>query len=199
MEPSSNIIHKYSISEKDLYILGLIEERKKTSSFLAKEKLKSKSLSVLKPYNVKFSDLGLLLEEIRNQNYHSDQYLSEKYGKINIENGPSSFGLKYFIPLILAILGFYYIINSFNGPSACDCGNLYENSPWTKDYSAEELNDGHTLRDDANDYVEKAKQCAIKFGKLSDIEEELAKSSLEMNMIPNLDKAISNAKVECNK
>lgn len=83
------------------------------------------------------------------------------------------------------------------GPTACDCANLYENSPWKKNYTAQELNDGTTLRKDANDYVEKGKRCAIKYGNLSDIEAELAKSTLEMNMIPNLDKAIENARKEC--
>ena len=83
------------------------------------------------------------------------------------------------------------------GPTACDCANLYENSPWKKNYSAEELNDGSTLQKDANDYVEKAKRCAIKYGNLSDIEVELAKSTLEMNMIPKLGQAVDNAKKEC--
>jgi len=83
------------------------------------------------------------------------------------------------------------------GPTSCDCASLYENSPWKKNYSAEELNDGSTLHKDANNYVEKAKRCAIKYGNLSDIEAELAKSTLQMNMIPGLDRAIENAKKEC--
>ncbi len=98
--------------------------------------------------------------------------------------------------ILLVIVG---LINVFieDNPSSCDCANLYENSPMNKNYSAEELNDGSTLRNDADAYVKKAKKCAIKYGNLSDIEVELAKSTLEMNMIPKLDQAIQNAKKEC--
>ena len=60
-----SLINKYQISEKDLYQLGLIESRKKTSGLFKKEKLKAASLKILKPYNIKFLDLGNLLNEIK--------------------------------------------------------------------------------------------------------------------------------------
>jgi hypothetical protein len=87
--------------------------------------------------------------------------------------------------------------DSISDPSACDCAKLYENSPMDKDYSAEQMNDRDFLRTEANNYVETAKNCALKYGNLSEMDKELAKSTLEMNMIPNLDGAIANAKKEC--
>jgi hypothetical protein len=61
----SNLISKYNISEKDLYSLGIIESKKRSLGYLEKEKLKAVSLKILKPYNVKFMDLGGLLSEIK--------------------------------------------------------------------------------------------------------------------------------------
>jgi hypothetical protein len=61
-----SLINKYNISEKDQYQLGVIESKKKSSGFLEKEKLKAASMKILKPYNVKFLDLGNLLNEIKN-------------------------------------------------------------------------------------------------------------------------------------
>jgi len=89
--------------------------------------------------------------------------------------------------------------DSITDPTACDCAKLYENSPMKKEYTPEQMNDGDFLRKEANDYVETAKNCAIKYGNLSEFDKELAKGTLEMNMIPNLDGAIENAKKECNE
>ena len=61
----SNLILKYKISEKDLYALGLIETKKKSVGYLEKEKLKAASLKILKPYNVKFMDIGGISGEIK--------------------------------------------------------------------------------------------------------------------------------------
>jgi len=64
-----NLISKYNISEKDLFQLGVIESKKKSSGLFEKEKLKAASLKILKPYNVKFLDLGGLLNEIKDGNF----------------------------------------------------------------------------------------------------------------------------------
>ena len=61
----SNLVSKYNISEKDLYALGIIETQKKNVGFLQKENLKAASLKILKPYNVKFMDLGALMSELK--------------------------------------------------------------------------------------------------------------------------------------
>jgi hypothetical protein len=62
-----SLIIKYSISETDLKRLKEIEQEKSELGLfsLKKEKLKSESMSILKPYDVKFMDLGLLFAEIK--------------------------------------------------------------------------------------------------------------------------------------
>ena len=74
-----NLINKYNISEKDLYQLGVIESKKKSSGLFEKEKLKAASLKILKPYNVKFLDLGNLLNEIKNGGF--DTKYSENFSE----------------------------------------------------------------------------------------------------------------------
>jgi hypothetical protein len=106
-----SLIAKYNISEKDLYQLGVIESKKKSSSFFQKEKPKAKSLGILKPYNVKFIDLGNLLNEINSNNYHSNQQLIEKYGTIELDNIKSNIGLKYITPAVVFIIAFFVIAN----------------------------------------------------------------------------------------
>ena len=69
----SNLISKYNISQKDLYSLGIVESKKKSLGYLEKEKLKAVSLKILKPYNVKFMDLGGLLSEIKEGGF-DDKY-----------------------------------------------------------------------------------------------------------------------------
>ncbi len=82
----SNLISKYNISETDLYTLGLVESMKKSSGYSKKEKLKSVSLKILKPYKVKFMDLGVLLNEIKKGGFdtkYSESVSKEK--KLEIE------------------------------------------------------------------------------------------------------------------
>ena len=84
--------------------------------------------------------------------------------------------------------------------SACNCGNLYsgEFNPSNIDYSADELNDGDKMRKDVDKFVEWGRACAIKFGKLSDVEKELVEGSTSLSTMPNIDAAVDNAKAECN-
>jgi hypothetical protein len=105
---------------------------------------------------------------------------------------------KYQLALVVILgisLGVYF--GKKNGQSACDCANLYDNSPMSRDYTPEQLNDADFLQGEADEYVEQAKNCAIQYGNLNEMEEELAKTTLEMNRIPKLDQAIENAKKEC--
>jgi hypothetical protein len=62
-----NLIIKYSISESDLKRLKEIEKEKSDLGFFSikKEKLKAESMNILKPYDVKFMDLGNLITEIK--------------------------------------------------------------------------------------------------------------------------------------
>jgi hypothetical protein len=119
MENKNELLDKYNISEQDLYTLGIIEARKDSVGFFEKDKLKAKSLGVLKPYNVKFMDLGNLLNAIKTQGYHKDQSLIDKYGHIDLESKTSSLGMKYVIPgmkyvipIIVGIVVFFYIFSS---------------------------------------------------------------------------------------
>jgi hypothetical protein len=82
-----SLIENYKIGEKDLYTLGLIESKKKTSGLFEKEKLKAASLKILKPYNVKFLDLGKLLSEIKNGGF--EVKYSEKLTKQEKESANS--------------------------------------------------------------------------------------------------------------
>ena len=63
-----SLIKKYSISETDLERLKEIEKEKSELGLFSmkKEKLKAESMRILKPYDVKFMDLGILLNEIKN-------------------------------------------------------------------------------------------------------------------------------------
>jgi hypothetical protein len=84
--------------------------------------------------------------------------------------------------------------------SSCNCGNLYsgEFSPSNIDYSADELNDGDKMRKDVDVFVELGRACAIKFGKLTDVEKELVEGSTSLSTMPKIDQAVANAKTECN-
>lgn len=197
MENLDDKIKKYDISEEDLYTLGIIEAQKSISNFFEKEKLKAKSLGVLKPYNVKFMDLGILLGQIKKQKYHMDQNLIEKYGNIDLGITRSSMGLKYIFPII----GFISVLSYFifmRGSSACDCANLYENTPLDKEHSFEDYDNGN-FQSEVNDFVEKQRKCAIKYGNLTEDEEYLARKANSGEWIPKLHEAVENAKKECNK
>ena len=103
-------IEKYGISKKDLWSLKYIETLKSESGFFEKEKLKKKSLAILKEYNVRFLDLGDLLKEIKNNNID----LIESEGLPNIEDIGSDSGHSYFsvvyIFSIIMIVFFSYMI-----------------------------------------------------------------------------------------
>lgn len=111
MESKNDLISKYKISEVDLYTLGIIEAKKDNSSFLEKEKLKAKSMGILKPYKVKFMDLGNLLKEIKAQRYNTNQTLVEKYGNVDLSSKASSMGLKYLAPIIIGVIVLFIIVN----------------------------------------------------------------------------------------
>jgi hypothetical protein len=92
-----SLVEKYNISEKDAYTLSEIEILKgKEGLFsLKKEKLKAKSMQVLKPYKVKFMDLGNLIIEIKKNPDYNSQMMKEKYGKIESDNLKSDFSWTY--------------------------------------------------------------------------------------------------------
>ncbi|MCF8416370.1 MAG: hypothetical protein K9G40_09015 [Crocinitomicaceae bacterium] len=112
------LISKYNIKEEDLYILATIESRKETVSFFEKEKLKGKSMGVLKSYNVNFLDLGPLLSEIKSLNFDKSKELIEKYGVLNLETKKSSLGLKYILPITFGLGVFFFVLYTINSSSS---------------------------------------------------------------------------------
>jgi hypothetical protein len=151
-----SLINKYQISEKDLYQLGLIESRKKTSGLFKKEKLKAASLKILKPYNIKFLDLGNLLNEIKIGDF--DVKYSEKFSELekqeinkfidensNVSNfykdwwgGKSK---KQKRVLVIGAIVLFIIIGQFSGvgkPSACDCVEQF--NYWSQDGGLYKIN-----------------------------------------------------------
>ncbi len=127
VEKAKYVLLKYKISEKDLYTLGVIENKKEDASFFAKEKLKAKSMGILKPYNIAFMDIGGVLKAIRSNHYHANPLLIEKYGPADLEATSSSMGLKYIFPFLVGvgIVAFLFMIIN-DSPSKCDCVNAYE-------------------------------------------------------------------------
>jgi hypothetical protein len=91
------LTEKYNISEQDAYILSEIEALKGKEGFfsLKKEKLKAKSIQVLKPYKVKFFDLPNLIVEIKKNPDYNTPEIKEKYGKVEIEDIKSNFSWAY--------------------------------------------------------------------------------------------------------
>lgn len=137
-----NLIEKYNLSEKDLYILSVIEKRKENSSFIEKEKLKGKSMSVLKPYKVKFMDLGILLDKIsENTDYYTRKEIIDKYGEVDlkiIKSSSSSFKYGFILGMSL-IIPFFLVKIMFNdsgpngtyivGPSSENCSYITFSPP----------------------------------------------------------------------
>jgi hypothetical protein len=94
----NELIKKYNISEEDLYKLSYITNKYSD---------KSKCFNILKPYKVSVIDNGSLLDAIKNENYHNDQTLIDKYGEVNLESlvpDPGA-GWKDFVGLFA--LGFF--------------------------------------------------------------------------------------------
>jgi hypothetical protein len=132
----SNLILKYNISEKDLYALGLIETKKKSVGYLEKEKLKAASLKILKPYNVKFMDIGGISGEIKQggfDNKYSDSISQEEKLAIEKMIQENSNVSKFFKEwwsgkskkqkwiIVIAVLFVFGFIGSVTGPTECEC------------------------------------------------------------------------------
>ena len=121
-----SLIEKYNIDEKDIYTICSYESLKSNSSFFEKEKLKGKIMGVLKPYKVKFLDLGTLIEEITSKNYDKDQSLIDKYGAVEVEKGNFSFGIsmKTFLGIFIgSFLIFFLLFGGLDGVSSKDCSS----------------------------------------------------------------------------
>jgi|GEM_PF-6343141 len=139
----SNVISKYNISENDLYTLGLVEYMKKSSGYSKREKLKSVTLKVLKPYKIKFLEQGILLNEIKGEdlmNKYSESVSKDKKLEIEkmiqeiVEKSNTEFFKNFWsersksqkLGIILSIPIMFVIGNSTGGnTSICDCKENY--------------------------------------------------------------------------
>ena len=88
-----DLIAKYNPNEKDLFLISFMQDKIITSSsifmsskFFEKQELKAKVLKLLKPYKVKFIDLGFLIVLIAEKKYHLNKELQEKYDTNEIES-----------------------------------------------------------------------------------------------------------------
>ena len=117
-----SLVEKYNISEKDAYTLAEIEILKDKEGLLSlkKEKLKAKSMQVLKPYKVKFMDLGNLIIEIKKNPHFNSPEMKEKYGKIESEDIKSDFSWTYKVLMGCLIVAAVIFFSRFNGPSKGD-------------------------------------------------------------------------------
>jgi len=86
---------------------------------------------------------------------------------------------------------------SCGGPSACDCADWFghEDNPSNIDYSPEEYNDG-TMDDDVENFIEFTRDCALKYGNLSEFEKEMVKGATNTAQM-GIYKFQENAKKEC--
>ncbi len=102
MTELQKLIEKYQISERDLYVLSVIEDKKKTSGIWAKQKLSNKFMGIMKIYKVSFMDLGSIRNAIQHRKFHLDEGLISKYGEINLDNEKSSSGFQYILKIVVA-------------------------------------------------------------------------------------------------
>ncbi|MFY7943239.1 MAG: hypothetical protein ACOVNZ_01585, partial [Crocinitomicaceae bacterium] len=100
------LIYQYAISEGDLYILGVIQEKKATSlNSYEKSKLNGKVSTILAKYNVGFFKTNELMDEIKFVSYQTNPELIEKYGKIDLDTikSKNNSGCVFLIVLIILI------------------------------------------------------------------------------------------------
>ena len=152
-----DLIAKYNPNEKDLFLISFIQGKIKTSSsFFEKQKLKGKVLKLLKPYEVKFMDLGILIPQIAEKEYHLQKELQDKYDTTEIESLKQSFGLKYTVPIFIGLGMFIIILFLFpSGPSTCDCiDRMTDAALYGDSYETKYLNCLDKYYDEAFDYIE---------------------------------------------
>ena len=79
MEELLNLQKKWNITDKDLYILSKLEDDKKTSSFLEKEKLNAMQRSIILKYKIGLADKVNIFKALKKSNFHDDLEQIEKY------------------------------------------------------------------------------------------------------------------------
>jgi hypothetical protein len=81
-----SLLEKYNIKEEDLYKISCLQSKIKSSGFFEREKMKSRRMAIIKPYGVRFMDLGHLFDELKELKLHEDKFLVDKYGSLDVNN-----------------------------------------------------------------------------------------------------------------
>ena len=107
-----NYIEKYGVSDIDLWTLKHIENLKLESGYMQKQKLKKKSLGILKKYHVRFMDLGLLIEQIRDSNIDISNKNIPDLDSITNDSGHDYFIVYYIICGVIIVVSLYVIFTT---------------------------------------------------------------------------------------
>lgn len=125
MEELLNLQKKWNITDKDLYILSKLEDDKKTSSFLEKEKLNAMQRSIILKYKIGLADKVNIFKALKKSNFHDDLEQIEKYkGSENSEelNNAGKNG-KFNFVLVILIFVVIVIMVSLNNNKKSDSSN----------------------------------------------------------------------------
>jgi hypothetical protein len=114
---SNSLIKKYNSAEEDLYKVSYITNNYSDKSIVL--------FNILKPYKVSGGrNYGSLLDAIKNENYHNDQTLIDKYGEVNLESTGTSLWGEYIVmaaSCIIALLIVYWVATNFLGIGGTGC------------------------------------------------------------------------------
>jgi hypothetical protein len=108
------LIYKYGISERDLYVLGVIEEKKSSASSFESLKLEGKAKKVRKAYNIKYGDIRDFREEITIEYQLSEQLFKEKFGIVDLETIKSNWHIFYLlviIPINICLILYFILLS----------------------------------------------------------------------------------------
>ncbi|MFV5700185.1 hypothetical protein ACM55H_17645 [Flavobacterium sp. ZT3R17] len=130
MQELLDIQKKYSIKDKDLYVLSKLSADLKTSSLFEKEKVNAKIKSVLTKYNVGMLDKIKTIKALTKSDYHNSPELIEKYKdseKSEELNIAGKKGKQNFI-IIACVFVVIFLAVSLNNSKKSDNNSSYENS-----------------------------------------------------------------------
>ena len=131
MQELLDIQKKYSITDKDLYVLSKLSADLKTSSLFEKEKVNTKIKSVLAKYNVGMLDKIKTIKALTNSDYHNNPELIEKYKDSEKTEELNIAGKKGKQNLIIVACVFVVVIlvaSSLNKTGKSTNNSSYENS-----------------------------------------------------------------------
>lgn len=133
MDELLNLQKKYNITDKDLYILSKLEDDKRKSSFIEKEKFNAMQRSIISKYKMGFTDKVNIFKILKKSTFHNNTELIEKYKdsekaeELNIagQNGKQSF------VLVVSVIVVIFIAFSLSNNKKSNNNSSYENSSTT--------------------------------------------------------------------